>query len=158
MNSLPLRIAEPKDASLIALLINAAFRVERFFIEGDRTNPDQVLALLETGNFLIIEEDGRLIGCVYVEQRGEHGYLGLLAVDPTCQKRGLGASLVAAAEAFCRAAGCRVMELKIVNLRTELPGFYNRLGYIETGTAPFPAAVQTKLPCYFVKMSKMLSG
>ncbi len=156
MHSLPLRIAEPKDTGEIASLINTAFRIERFFIEGDRTNPDQIRALLQTGKFLLMEEDGRLIACVYVERRGEHGYLGLLAVDPTRQGDGLGARLVAAAEAYCRSTGCQVMELQIVNLRTELPRFYHRLGYSETGTAPFPAEAQPKVPCYFVKMSKSL--
>jgi hypothetical protein len=48
------------------------------------------------------------------------------------------------------------MDLQIVNLREELPAFYRKLGYEETGTAPFPTDVVTKLPCQFVKMSKVL--
>src|SRR5262245_19988022 len=124
MSDLPWRKAEATDAEQIAALVNAAFRVERFFIEGDRTNPAQVSTLLETGDFLLAEADGSLIACVYVELRGESGYFGLLAVDPTRQGQGLGGRLVAAAEEHCRAAGCRVMELQIVNLRAELPAFY----------------------------------
>ena len=156
MSDLPLRMAESNDAEAIATLVNAAFRIERFFIEGDRTNPDQVRALLQTGNFLLVEEDGRPTACVYVERRGERGYFGLLAVDPGRQRSGWGTRLIVAAEDYCRASGCSVMELQTVNLRTELPSFYQRLGYSETGTAPFPAEAQPKQPCHFVKMSKSL--
>jgi len=48
------------------------------------------------------------------------------------------------------------MDLQIVNVRAELPGFYRRLGYVENGTAPFPQGVPVKLPCHSVKMSKDL--
>jgi hypothetical protein len=48
------------------------------------------------------------------------------------------------------------MDLRIVNLREELPPFYRRLGYVETGTAPFPEEIKSKLPCHFVLMSKPL--
>jgi hypothetical protein len=49
------------------------------------------------------------------------------------------------------------MDLQIVSVREELPRFYRRRGYIETGTAPFPADLTPKLPCHFVKMSKPLT-
>jgi GNAT superfamily N-acetyltransferase len=156
MPELPLRKSESKDAEAIAAVINAAFRVERFFIDGDRTNPDHIRSLLQTGVFLLAEESSQLIGCVYVELRGAQGYFGLLAIDPERQKTGLGKHLVAAAEDYCRAAGCQEMELQIVNVREELPGFYQRLGYCETGIAPFKSLNQPKLPCHFVKMSKPL--
>jgi len=48
------------------------------------------------------------------------------------------------------------MDLRIVNLREELPAFYRKLGYMETGTEPFPSDLDTKLPCHFVNMSKPL--
>jgi hypothetical protein len=64
--------------------------------------------------------------------------------------------LVAAGEERCRELGCRMMDLLIVNVREELPAFYRRLGYDETGTEPFPADVPTRLPCHFIKMSKPL--
>lgn len=156
MNELPFRQAEPTDAEAIAAIVNAAFRVERFFIDGDRTNPEHIRSLLQTGIFLLAEASGQLIGCVYVELRGEQGYFGLLAIDPERQKTGLGKRLVEAAEDYCRAAGCREMALQIVNVREELPGFYQRLGYQETGTAPFKSLNQPKVPCHFVQMAKPL--
>ncbi len=150
------RTAELKDAENIARLVNDAFRTERFFADGDRTDPDKVRALLPKGKFLLVEDGGALTGCVYVELRGERGYFGLLAVDPAAQRSGLGSRMVAAAEEHCRAAACRFMDLTIVNLRKELPAFYRRLGYVESGTLPFPADQNTNQPCHLVRMSKAL--
>jgi len=48
------------------------------------------------------------------------------------------------------------MDLRIVNLREELPAYYRKLGYVETGTEPFPDGEPTKLPCYLICMSKEL--
>lgn len=151
------RIAQLEDAENIARLVNVAFRPERFFIDHDRTNPEKVRALLQKGKFLLAEEAGALAGCVYVEVRGERGYFGLLAVDPALQRLGLGSRLVAAAEEYCRAAGCQFMDLTIVNLRAELPGFYHRFGYVESGTLPFPSEQQANQPCHLVRMSKPLA-
>jgi len=152
-----LRTAQLADSENIARLVNAAFRPERFFIDADRTNPEKVRALLQKGEFLLAEEKDALAGCIYVELRGERGYFGLLAVHPARQRSGLGARLVAAAEEYCRAAGCQFMDLTIVNLRTELPGFYHRLGYVESGTLPFPSDQQANQPCHLVRMSKPLA-
>lgn len=152
------RTAEPADAEKIACLVNIAFRPERSFIDGDRTSPEKVLALFQKGKFLLAEDAGELTGCIYVELHGERGYFGLLAVDPARQRVGLGSRLVALAEDHCRAAGCIVMDLTIVNLRKQLPGYYRHLGYTENGTLPFPEEQHPpKVPCHLVKMSKPLA-
>jgi predicted N-acetyltransferase YhbS len=153
-----LRTATPADAGTITALINAAFQVERFFIDGDRTNTDQVRAYMAKGTFLVAEEGGVPVGCVYAEERGDRGYFGLLAVDPAQHGQGLGRTLVEAAEARLRRAGCRAVDISVVDLRTELPPFYRRLGYVETGTAPFPDPEKATRPCHFILMSKSLLG
>jgi GNAT superfamily N-acetyltransferase len=151
------RTAQLEDAEDIARLVNAAFRPERFFIAADRTNPEKVRALMQKGTFLLTEEASILTGCVYVELRDERGYFGLLAVDPALQRSGLGSRLVAAAEEYCRAAGSGFMDLTIVNLRLDLPPFYRRLGYVESGTLPFPPDQHPNQPCHLVRMSKALA-
>ena len=157
MDSLDIRFAKASDASQIASLINAAFRSERFFIDADRTDPDKVAALLQNGKFLLLHSGDVLVGCVYSELRGERGYFGLLAVDPSRQRTGLGGKLIAAAEDYCRAAGCLFMNLTFVNVRQELPGYYGRFGYEENGTLPFPTdQAVPKIPVYLVRMSKTL--
>ncbi|MBZ5614987.1 MAG: GNAT family N-acetyltransferase [Acidobacteriia bacterium] len=151
-----MRAAEAADAPAIARLVNAAFRPERFFIDTDRTDPEKVAALLRKGKFLLLFEDQALAGCVYTELRDERGYFGLLAVDPQRQRSGIGARLIAAAEQHCRAVGCRFMDLTFVNVRQELPAYYKRFGYIESGTLPFPEDQVVKIPVHLVQMSKPL--
>jgi GNAT superfamily N-acetyltransferase len=93
---------------------------------------------------------------VYAEQRGDRGYFGLLAVDPGCQRSGFGSQLIAAAEDHCRNAGCRFMDLTFVNVRQELPGYYRRHGYVESGVLPFPPDQIPIQPVHLVQMSKTL--
>lgn len=155
-NSAQLRFAEAADVPAIASLVNSAFQSERFFIDADRTNPEKAAALLQTGKFLLLFEGEVLAGCVYAELRGERGYFGLLAVDPMRQRSGLGGRLIAAAEDYCRSAGCSFMDLTFVNVRQELPGYYRRFGYVESGTLPFPAEQIAKIPVHLVRMSKPL--
>ena len=155
---MPVRVAETQDAVAITNLINAAFRqAESFFIDCDRVDCEVVQSLMDTGEFLVIDDGDTLAGCVYIELRGERAYLGLLSVDPQRQKAGLGSQLMTHAERYCAAAGCKLMDLRIVNLRTENHAFYSRRGYVETGIEPFPSNLSPKLPCHFVKMSKPLT-
>jgi len=62
------------------------------------------------------------------------------------------------AEDYCARAGCRFMDLRIIDLRKENHAFYSHRGYVETGTEPFPSSLNPKLPCHFVNMSKPLEA
>jgi N-acetylglutamate synthase-like GNAT family acetyltransferase len=152
------RAATRADAGSLTALINAAFAIERSFINRDRTTEAEVLEHLERGQYLITEHDGALAACVFVEVRGERGYFGLLAVHPDHQRGGLGRTLVELAEDHCRAAGCTAMDMQIVDLRVDLPDYYRALGYAEIGTAPWPseADADLKQPASFLRMSKPL--
>jgi GNAT superfamily N-acetyltransferase len=152
------RLAEPRDAEAVTALINVAFRhAEAFLIDRDRIDIDSVRTFLEKGKFLLAEDGDPLVGCAYVELRGDRAYLGLLSVDPTRQKAGLGSQIMTACEEYCAKIGCRFMDLRIINVREELPRFYRRLGYIETGTEPLTPGINPKIPCHFITMSKPLA-
>jgi GNAT superfamily N-acetyltransferase len=153
---MPVRTATESDVAILTRIINAAYVVERFFKVGDRTTADGVGALLTKGTFLLLERQGEPIGSVYVELRGERGYIGLLAVDPSRKGAGHGRELMHAAEDFCRRNGARHADLRVVNLREELPPFYRHLGYAECGTEPFADPAEATQPCHFVLMTKAL--
>ncbi|MCC6996703.1 MAG: GNAT family N-acetyltransferase [Deltaproteobacteria bacterium] len=154
------RVAGAGDAPAIATLINAAFRVEDFFIDGDRTHDAEVAGLMAAGRFLCAvddaDADGALLGVVYIQREGDRGYFGLLSIAPGHQRAGLGRSLVAHAEALCKAEGARHMDLKIVNLREELPAYYASLGYRESGSSAFKDTGKLRRPAHFVHMTKPL--
>jgi GNAT superfamily N-acetyltransferase len=148
------RRAAASDAPELTRIINAAFNpAEAFFVEGDRITQDQVRAFLEKGIFLITDDAG---ACVYIELRGERAYFGLLSVDPPSQGRGLAKQLISAAENLAIEQGCRFMDIRVVNLREELPPYYRKLGYGVTGTEPFTKGSPTKVPCHFICMAKRL--
>lgn len=152
-----LRIAQIDDAERLTAVINAAFRkAESFLVDRDRVDPETVRGFLEQGEFLVAEDGDDLIGCLYLEKKGERAYLGLLSVDPLRQRAGVGSLLMRGAEEHCANSGCQFIDIRIVSVRRELPGFYQRRGYIESGNETFPAEIETKVPCHFVKMSKKL--
>ena len=149
-----MRIATAADAADLARLINDAFIVEAFFKIGDRTSADEVVQLMNDGGEFLVTDD--FSGCVYLKCGAERAYFGMLSIDPPKQGKGLGTRLIAAAEARARERGCRVMDIHIVNLREELPPYYRRFGYIETGTLPFSDPERASRPCHFIVMSKAL--
>ncbi len=153
-----LRFATEPELPALMDLVNRAFAVEKFFKQNDRLNPESTREYFERGRFLVSGQPGHLQGCVFVELKGDRAYLGLLSVDPASQKSGLGTRLVSAAEEYARELGALHMDLTIVNVRQELPGYYNRLGYTVSGTQPIPPEMigPVSMPCHFVLMTKPL--
>jgi GNAT superfamily N-acetyltransferase len=150
------RRAALDDVDLLVRIVNAAFVVERFFVDRDRTDAEAVRAYLSTGTFLVAQdESGTPVGCVYIERRGDRGYFGLLAIDPAHQGHGYGRRLIDAVERLFRSTGCVAVDIRVVNLRTELPPIYLALGYVERGTEPFEDPQLLK-PAHFILMSKAL--
>jgi GNAT superfamily N-acetyltransferase len=150
-----IRDATAADATLVTRIVNRAYEIERVFIDGDRTSPEEVVGYLDGGRFLILEEDNEPVGCVYVEVSGDRGYFGMLAVLPDFQGGGRGRALVDAVEDACRAAGCSVVDLHVVDLRDELHAFYRRLGYTLRGEKPW-SEPRLKRPARFIVYSKSL--
>ena len=151
------RDATAADGEALARLITAAYRVEDFFKIGDRIDTAGVLEKMRRGRFVVLDDGGKLAGTVYIEINGETGYFGMLSIDPSRQRQGLGSRLIRIAEAACVDAGCTEIEIEVVSLRTELPPYYRKYGYAERGTRPFPDDEHTTRPCHFIVMRKSLT-
>ncbi len=153
------RRAQLADAAALADLVNRAYAVEGFFVDGQRTDADEIARLIRAGTFLVLEQGGdrpALAAAVYVEANAEGGYFGMLSVAPELQGMGLGTRLVRIAEAMCEAMGAPTVRLRIVNLREELGRWYRSLGYEEIGTAPYDHR-PVKQPCHFVEMQRSIA-
>ncbi len=139
-------------------VINAAFAIEGF-LEGTRTDDERLAETMTKGRFLLgCDSAGQLLASVYVEVSDDRGYLGMLAVHPDHQRTGLGRVMVEAAEHYCRERGCKVMDLRVLSLRPELPPLYRKLGYLECGTEEFRPSRPLKagVECHCIVMSKRL--
>ena len=83
-----------------------------------------------TSNILAAhDETGALTGTVMAGFDGHRGWLYSLAVAESERGKGLGARLVAAAEAFLRAQGAPVIRLMVRRDNEAVAGFYEAIGY-----------------------------
>jgi len=148
------RDAVAGDAAAIRRVVNAAYLVEQGFVTGERLGDAELRQCVDTGTFLVaVRGQEPPSACVFLRPLGgRRTYLGLLAVVPALQGRRLGALMMAAAERRCRLQGDAAIDIRVVNLRTELPPFYLGRGFVETGTEPFEDPRLFK-PAHFVTMT-----
>ncbi|MGA4843477.1 GNAT family N-acetyltransferase [Streptomyces sp. G45] len=148
---LTFRDATDADVDALVALVESAYRgddsragwtTEADILEGQRTDPEGVAAVINTPNskLLTVERDGRIVACCQLEHRGEHAYFGMFAVSPALQGAGLGKVIMAQAERTARETwGVREMHMTVISVREELIAWYERRGYRRTGkTTPFP--------------------
>lgn len=147
----PPRVARAEDAVAVAGLVHAAYRseesargwtTERHLVGGQRADEAMVRALVDDddGVVLVLEDEGpTVVACCHVERRAGSAYVGMFAVRPTLQGRGLGRRMLAAAEEQARAWGLGTVELTVLDHRPELLAWYERCGFALTGVRhPFP--------------------
>lgn len=146
-------------------MVNAAYeRGEKGMWQGDavRTNIVEMTELLASSKMLLSREQSPsclLVGCVYVNKSfGKHlGELGMLCIADSHLGKGLGLSLVKAAEEYCYSHGCTNMRLELLSPRSYvhevkdwLDKWYTRLGYVKGQPEDFGAAfprIQPLLAC-----------
>jgi predicted N-acetyltransferase YhbS len=148
-------VAAEEDAAAIARLVNQAYEVERFFVEGDRTSADEIRRLMESDRFLIIRDQDHIVGSLHLEVHPPTAGFGMLAVHPARQRQRIGSRLIQTAEIVARLEGCEMMKISVVDLRTDLLATYSRMGYRTAGTAPYVHRPVIR-PCHFVLMQKPL--
>jgi GNAT superfamily N-acetyltransferase len=148
------RSADAHDIPALVALLNAAFAMERDFIDKDRTSVPEIERYMTTGTFFVVDGDDAVpVSCMYLERRGDRIYLGMLAVNPSRQGSGIGRQMIAAAERHAASLGCGAIDIRIVDRRTELPPFYRALGFVDNGTEPLVESKLTK-PAHFIRMTK----
>ena len=130
------RSARAEDAPPVAALVTQL---------GYESTADQVAQRLtrvlarSDQQFIVAEDAGRLVGWVHVQlaeyvESGRFAVIGGLVVDRAHRRQGIGAALMAGAEAWARRQGCGVMRLWSSITRTPAHRFYAGLGYAQVKT------------------------
>ncbi|MFJ3903098.1 GNAT family N-acetyltransferase [Streptomyces sp. NPDC090025] len=139
------------DVPALVPLVESAYRgdssragwtTEADILEGQRTDPDGVAAVITTpgSRLMVVERDGGIIACCQLEHRGDAAYFGMFAVRPELQGGGLGRQIIAEAERRAKELwDVAQMHMTVISVRAELIAWYERRGYRRTGeTSPFP--------------------
>jgi GNAT superfamily N-acetyltransferase len=154
-----IRQATAADIAEIVRVTNAAYVVEQFCLQGDRTDAADVAERMRSGRFLVIDDPaqaGALRGLVYLSIEADRGYLGTLSVDPAHQGTGLAKALVSEIEECCQREDLRFLDISVVNLRKELFPFYAKLGFSPVATLPFPRPDKALRSLHLVQLTKAL--
>lgn len=148
---LTFRFATAADVELVVALVESAYRgdasragwtTEADLLDGQRTDRREVSELVADPDARIVlaSEEDEVVACVLVRKEGDAGHIGMFAVSPTLQARGIGGALLACAEHVAREEhGATKTRMTVLEQRSELLAWYARKGYERTGeTAPFP--------------------
>ena len=151
-----LRPAREGDVGALVTLVQRAYRgeggwtTEAHLVDGHRTDEAEVRQMLADPavTLLVLEADEALLGCCYTRRDpadadGIHrAELGLFAVDPSAQSRGIGGRLLGAQAELLRDAGVDVLVIQVLQSRPELHAWYERHGFTRTGrSVPFAGNV-----------------
>jgi ribosomal protein S18 acetylase RimI-like enzyme len=150
---LKMSVSEVSDAQAITELVNLAYRGEKSrqgwtteadFLDGQRTDVEAIQAIMSEPDAKIMKFDrgGSLLGCVLLRQKKSQSraYLGMLTVSPELQGAGIGREMLALAETWVASNWhLPVIEMTVIQLRTELISWYQRRGYdLTERREPFP--------------------
>jgi predicted N-acetyltransferase YhbS len=175
------RRATDADVPAVVALVESAYRgtssragwtTEADLLDGQRTDADEVRALLADPRARILlatDAAGALLGCVKLEDDAiandgvGAAWIGMFAVSPTLQARGLGRALLTEAERQAHTElGHALARMTVIAQRAEILAWYARRGYAPTGaTEPFPygnprAGLPKRDDLYFTVLEKRL--
>ncbi len=89
---------------------------------------------------MLVEIDGDLAGCIELTKQGSRAVLGMLAVRPDLQGRGIGGAIIREAERICRDEfEAKEIRMQVLHMRSDIIAWYDRRGYKPNGErVPFP--------------------
>ena len=148
---------EADDIDALVALVNSAYRgesskkgwtTEADLLDGIRTDAGSIHSLMSApGSLILVYKDENLKGCVYLHAQKAALYLGMLTVAPDQQSRGIGKTLLQAAELHALEQRCTTIVMTVIDVRKELIAWYMRHGYKPTGEVkPFPADPSFGIP------------
>lgn len=137
--------ATPTDIPELNQLINSAYRgetskngwtTEAEILDGIRIDEETLSTYFTQNNVTILKcsnENSEILGTVYLELKTPKLYLGMFAVSPFVQGKGIGKMLLKSAEEFAIVNKCDRIAISVISNRAELIEWYIRHGYKATG-------------------------
>ncbi|VAW67746.1 hypothetical protein MNBD_GAMMA08-1760, partial [hydrothermal vent metagenome] len=123
---------------------------ETHLVSGNRTTEEEIKKYLESVNthLFVALENNEVVACVCVEEKSDAAYIGMLAVHPRFQKKGMGKNILAQAENYALATlEKNKFVMLVVSQRKELIEYYQRRGYVQTGkTDAYPIGIKVGVP------------
>lgn len=160
------------DIPELNILVNSAYRgesskkgwtTEAHLLDGLRIDEATLSHFFENPNITILKNtdaEGRITGCVYLEQRPPKFYVGMFSVSPQLQAGGIGKALLTAAEDFAKEMALHTLTMTVISSRHELISWYERRGFSWTGeTQPFHEGTRFGIPrepITLIVMEKMI--
>lgn len=144
-NNYEFEVAGQSDAGQITELVNSVYRgenskkgwtTEADLLGGIRITEEKIIELINTSGkaILITLFEKKIIGSVFLEEKKDACYLGMLSVDVNFQNSGIGKIIIERCENFAREEfKSKEMTIKVFGARPELISYYQRRGYNITG-------------------------
>ena len=149
--SIPVATATSEDAVELAAHVNAGYRgegsragwtTEAYLIDCTRITAERLREMMTEPDhrFEIMRNAMReIIASVELALEKAPGsapvcYLGMLTVRPTLQGGGIAKRILGHAERVAREWGCDRIRIGVIDLRKELIAYYERRGFVRTGT------------------------
>lgn len=127
MTAFSIRSYQPQDRRSLVQLWNLVFPND-----PPRNAPDAMIdnkARIQPELLLVAHDEHHLLGAVMAGFDGTRGWIHHLAVDPKHRRRGIGATLVRAAEDGLRDLGCPKVNLQVRADNAAVVDFYRAIGY-----------------------------
>ena len=128
-----IRPAHPDDTEAVRDVVHTAYAhyVPRI---GKPPGPmlDDYAQRIAAAQTWVLDDAGRIVGILVLEEGADGFLLDNIAVLPECQGKGFGRAMIVAAEAEARRRGYREIRLYTHVLMTENIALYRRGGFVET--------------------------
>lgn len=153
-----LRPADETDAPTIVFLMHTAFQEYATTLDPPSGVLKETEAIvrdkMQAAHWLIAEQDGKPVGCVFYDLHADYAYLGRLAVLPENRGHGIASALTEAVEQQAVAANLLRVRLGARIALPHLIALYERRGYRIIAYETHPGYAE---PTY-VTMEKVLAG
>lgn len=151
-----LELARLEHIEKISNLVNEAYRgkigwtKETDLVQGNRTTASDIKSIILNSNshLLISLEQNKIIACICVEQINNEAYIGLFAVAPNKQAKGIGKQVLQFAEQYSiNNFTFDKFVMVVVSQREELISYYERRGYTRVGKIKqYPTNLNVGIP------------